>query len=99
MKEFNKYIETNQWLKELMDQLSEEEGMRLEDSFYAFNRYKTDGECHRSESQKSVIYKLELHEQICLPNGIYVLRVPGGWIYESDRGCLSRLITRRLIIR
>lgn len=41
MKEFNKYIETDQWLKNLMDELSEEDGMRLEDSFYAFKKHCT----------------------------------------------------------
>lgn len=39
MKEFNEYIETNQWLKKLMDELSEEDGMRLEDSFYDFKQH------------------------------------------------------------
>lgn len=41
MKEFNEYIETNQWLKTLMDKLNEEDGMRLEDAFYAFKKHCT----------------------------------------------------------
>ena len=41
MKEFNGYIETNQWLKKLMDELNEEDGMRLEDAFYAFKQHCT----------------------------------------------------------
>jgi hypothetical protein len=44
MKEFNEYIETNQWLKKLMDELNEEDGMRLEDSFYAFKKHCTKAE-------------------------------------------------------
>ena len=41
MKEFNGYIEINQWLKKLMDELNEEDGMRLEDAFYAFKQHCT----------------------------------------------------------
>lgn len=44
MKDFNKYIETNQWLKKLMDELSEEDGMRLEDAFYAFKQHCSKAE-------------------------------------------------------
>ena len=28
------------------------------------------------------IYKMNLHERIQLEDGVYVLRVTGGWIYE-----------------
>jgi len=41
MDEFNEYIETNQWLKKLMDELNEEDGMRLEDAFYAFKKHRS----------------------------------------------------------
>ena len=44
MKEFNEYIGTNKWLKNLMDELNEEDGMRLEDSFYAFKERCTKAE-------------------------------------------------------
>ena len=28
------------------------------------------------------IYDLKLHEGIMLPFGVYVMRVPGGWLYN-----------------
>jgi hypothetical protein len=39
MRQFNEYVETNKWLKEVMDNLNEEDGMKLEDAFYAFKNY------------------------------------------------------------
>jgi len=45
MEQFNEYIETNQWLKNLIDEMNEEEGVRLEDSFYAFKKH-----CSRYEN-------------------------------------------------
>jgi len=29
------------------------------------------------------IYELELHESVEIEDGIVVMRVPGGWIYET----------------
>ena len=28
------------------------------------------------------VYNLKLHERLLLPNGMEVLRVPGGWLYD-----------------
>lgn len=32
------------------------------------------------------IYTLELHEEVLLKTGTWVLRVPGGWIYTRNSG-------------
>lgn len=35
----------------------------------------------KSEDEKT-LYNLELHETMCTPFGIHIMRVPGGWIYD-----------------
>lgn len=30
------------------------------------------------------IYEMDLHDEIQLWQGFYVVRVPGGWIYRND---------------
>ena len=32
--------------------------------------------------KEKTVYNLKLHEGINLPFGIFVMRVPGGWIYD-----------------
>ena len=34
------------------------------------------------DKENNALYKMELHEQMGIRNGLWVTRVPGGWIYE-----------------
>lgn len=38
------------------------------------------------KEKKKSLWDLELHEQISPMDGLYVMRVPGGWLYQFDRG-------------
>lgn len=43
---------------------------------------RRDLENKRVKEKTKTIYDLELHSRLHTPNGLSVLRVPGGWIYE-----------------
>ena len=39
------------------------------------------------------LWNMELHETISFPFGIYVMRVPGGWIYDcwdKEKDCFKQ---------
>lgn len=56
MRHFNEYIQNNQWLKKLVDGLSEEDAMRIEDSFYEFKEYCVNSEfsCFLEDSEQGL---------------------------------------------
>lgn len=42
-----------------------------------------DKESNYTEVDQGILYKMKLHERITLSRYLDVIRVPGGWIYES----------------
>lgn len=45
-----------------------------------------------TKPKERTIYDLDLHDFLIVRNTYFVLRVPGGWLYDSDFGAESRAV-------
>jgi hypothetical protein len=56
-------------------------------------RYKVGKNPEEETKRPKSIYNLELHEALEITKGVYVLRVPGGWIYNYEKPHVNILET------